>query len=512
MFPSFSPPLSHLHPHHTCTCTFVLHAMWLAVHHHSTIGAGAGTVVASNGLPVDVALYEPFSASSVVSALTLIAGSFALTGPYLGTWSDTHKSRRAVVLIGAVFSTGGAFTMYVGRKMSSILVIAVGYLCMFFGVITNTTITSTLVSDFGTLHNKVGVFSSILALANSLGNAMAYMGGAYLFPITTDSSSCKTQAVSDTANYYLFIAFVNGVTGVISFLFSRNLPKKARDAPGAPADLSSEALAANSSLDYQTFDEHGLPIPASATPKSGGICGSIASWYAESRAIIRTVWNKEEYEGYRLVWIARVAYFFAIAPLFSFLLYYFEDLTDAGRDAQHALTISGGIALGAGMVSSLVAAPIVDRFGRKMLVYVSVFFMSMLLFVLPQMSSTNLIYCVIWIMGVSVNMYYIADLALCSDVLPEVQNKARDMGIWNIGGFLGTAFGSILGPILGLFVTDEPSADCSKRNRYSRNGYMVVFSLSASALLISLYAFYRIKVPEKPAEDKHNMSTYSNMH
>jgi hypothetical protein len=192
----------------------------------------------------------------------------------------------------------------------------------------------------------------------------------------------------------MYITAVNAITGIISFYFARPVPR----APVAiPADLSTEAVM-GTPVEYQTFAANGRAGANNSASASG--CENFRDSTANVWSVLKTVARDEEYYNFRLLWVARVAYFFAVAPLFSLLLYYFEDITSAKANGTDAVSKAGVIVLGSGIVASPFAAPIVDYFGRKMLVYLSVAFMSVLLFTLPQLYDVNTIYYVIPIMGV----------------------------------------------------------------------------------------------------------------
>jgi MFS family permease len=157
------------------------------------------------------------------------------------------------------------------------------------------------------------------------------------------------------------------------------------------------------------------------------------------------------------VLITRAIMMMGIYTIESFLQFYlkyvtFQNVANAPKP-EDAAGIFIDIVIVMAVVSTGFAGVFSDRFGRKRMVYLSGIFMALVgvLFLATPllMPSVAVISTFIFaaIFGLGYGAYVSVDWALVTDVLPNEDNYARDMGIWNVA--LTTP--QVLSYVLGAF-------------------------------------------------------------
>jgi MFS family permease len=140
------------------------------------------------------------------------------------------------------------------------------------------------------------------------------------------------------------------------------------------------------------------------------------------------------------------------------------------------------------VVSSIVGGQLSDKYGRKLLVYISGGIMALvaiLLIVTHQYVAALIIGA---IFGIGYGAYTSVDWALATDVLPNMDDAAKDMGLWHmaltIPQFLATP---VAGRLLDTFqgvgrTTGRPNL-----------GYTVIFSLAVVYFLLGTIFVRKVK-------------------
>jgi MFS family permease len=171
---------------------------------------------------------------------------------------------------------------------------------------------------------------------------------------------------------------------------------------------------------------------------------------------------------FRWVWLAR----FLVAFGFYLILLYVSNYL---KDRVHSLTLFGldlkepqnGALIGSG-----IAAKLVDTVGRKKTIGICGWVMAAALVPFALIPNFTLIFCVALVFGLAYGVYLSASYALAADVLPNPDDAAKDMGIWQAS----VSTPQVLTGLVGLLV------DAGNRLG-SGQGYTVAFLLSSAAFL-----------------------------
>lgn len=171
----------------------------------------------------------------------------------------------------------------------------------------------------------------------------------------------------------------------------------------------------------------------------------------------------------------------------SFLLFYMKDVI-AGGASTFDYTFFGvkladdpagatsffvlPLLLGA-ILSSLAAGMLSDRYGRKLMVYISGGLQALvvLIFLLSTSFATAVIMGLIF--GLGYGAYQAVDWALASDVLPSESDYAKDMGIWHVSFTLPQVLAV---PIGGVLL--DTFQQIGRQNGQPNLGYTVLFMLA----------------------------------
>lgn len=131
------------------------------------------------------------------------------------------------------------------------------------------------------------------------------------------------------------------------------------------------------------------------------------------------------------------------ALLLFFLLYGVGSPADSAEDDLLVLIVIYTIFV---VAASLVAGSISDRTGRRKLIVIIAALVQALSAVMILISPTFIGTAIAaGVMGVGYGAYMAVSLALATDLLPRVEDHARDLGIVNVSASLG----QLLGPLIG---------------------------------------------------------------
>lgn len=138
---------------------------------------------------------------------------------------------------------------------------------------------------------------------------------------------------------------------------------------------------------------------------------------------------------YRWVFISRSVMYLGVSMVGSFGLYIMQDYIElpAGLTAARAVATTSSIGLGLTVLGTLVAGPLVDRFGhhrRFVLVSSLLVTASMVVpFLWPTWTAQLVSGCVT---GFAMGLYLGVDMALATLVLPKEGDTGRDLGVFHI--------------------------------------------------------------------------------
>jgi MFS family permease len=171
----------------------------------------------------------------------------------------------------------------------------------------------------------------------------------------------------------------------------------------------------------------------------------------------------------------------------TFTLYYITDALGNGTPQYQyrffgvvlaespaaAMSVFLLLSLAGAILSSLVAGVLSDRYGRKPLVYISGSLLIVLALVLGFTRSYELTVLMGIVAGVGYGTYQAVDWALATDVLPNKEDYAKDMGVWHIAMTLPQ---SLAAPIGGLLL--DTFQRVGKANGLPTLGYTAIFVLT----------------------------------
>jgi MFS family permease len=166
------------------------------------------------------------------------------------------------------------------------------------------------------------------------------------------------------------------------------------------------------------------------------------------RAFLETFWvNPRRYPDFAWAWISRFLLILGSFMFSTFRFFWMKDEVGL-TDGQAAATIATGVLIYTVVlvVTGQCAGYVSDRLGRrKFLVFASTALFAIGLGMLTQVHTVGGFYVVEAIMGAAFGIYMGVDLALVLAVLPNPQDNAKDLGVFNIAN----AAPQTLAPFLG---------------------------------------------------------------
>lgn len=153
------------------------------------------------------------------------------------------------------------------------------------------------------------------------------------------------------------------------------------------------------------------------------------------RTALKTFWvNPRKNPDFAFAWISR---FLVVLAMFMFvtfrLLYLQQDLGLSKEEAAGALATGVLIYTLALVTAGQIAGWISDRIGRrKVFIWTSAIIFGIGTWMLSLANSTSGFYWAELVIGIGFGIYIAVDLALVVDVLPNPEDTAKDLGVFNI--------------------------------------------------------------------------------
>ncbi len=199
---------------------------------------------------------------------------------------------------------------------------------------------------------------------------------------------------------------------------------------------------------------------------------------------------------FRWVFWTRFLWVMGTFTVQEFLLYYMTDVvkvfnlfgSPVATNAEAAVSVFGAALLLGAIAPSLIAGILSDRFGRKIMVYLSSGLQALVPIVMIFFTSFDVAIIMGLIFGVGYGAYTAVDWAMASDVLPSEDDYAKDMGVWHIAWTLP----QIAAPLIAGILLDNFQV-IGKQAGQPTLGYTVIFLLAAVYLIFGTVLVRRVR-------------------
>lgn len=166
---------------------------------------------------------------------------------------------------------------------------------------------------------------------------------------------------------------------------------------------------------------------------------------------VRNFWvSPKEHPDFAWVWITRFLVILGTAFVTSYLLYFTRDVL--GKSPEEAGDTVAGILqfyIIALLIFALLTGPISDKVGRiKIFVIIASITCAIAMVILAFARTESMATIAAIIMGAGFGAYTAVDLALISRVLPNAEDRARDLGVINIANALPQVLAPLIASVM----------------------------------------------------------------
>jgi MFS family permease len=190
-----------------------------------------------------------------------------------------------------------------------------------------------------------------------------------------------------------------------------------------------------------------------------------------------------KHSDFTWVFLTRLLVTMGIFTVQEFIQYYMADvirppyilagLGQVADTAETAVSFFLPMLLLGAIITTLLAGAMSDRYGRKKLVYLSGALMGAVCLVFVLFHSFTLAIVMGIIFGLGYGAYESVDWALASDVLPSMDDYAKDMGVWHVAMVLPQVIAT---PIAGFLLDNFQRVGAARG--VDNLGYTVIFLIA----------------------------------
>jgi len=212
----------------------------------------------------------------------------------------------------------------------------------------------------------------------------------------------------------------------------------------------------------------------------------------------RGLYDPFKHRDFTWVFLTRMLVTMGIYTVQEFLQYFMGDVVKAPFVLPGLGTVADSpeaavsffilpLLLGA-IVSSIVAGVLSDRFGRKIMVYIAGALMGVVALIYIFFHSFLLVVLTGVIFGLGYGAYESVDWALASDVLPSMDDFAKDMGVWHVAMVLPQVIST---PIAGVLLDHFQAV--GRAQNTPNLGYTVIFCVAVIYFILGTVFVRQIK-------------------
>lgn len=361
---------------------------------------------------------------------------------------------------------------------------------------------------FGALSDRIhlpGGRRKPWILIGSLGNAIGLVGLAYLI------QPGHPESVLGWTVVFLFVEFFNNVaTGPYSALIPDLVPPEQRGAASGWLGLMTMLGTFVGGLMGFLIGPIGIPgvyfimigvILLGAVITLFGVKEYDLPYSTPSFKLsefMRGLYDPFKYSDFTWVFLTRLLVTMGIYTVQEFIQYYLGDvigspyiLVGLGKVADTAETATSFflpmVLLGA-IITTLVAGVLSDKYGRKLMVYLSGALMGVVCLVFVLFHSFTLAVLMGIVFGLGYGAYESVDWALASDVLPSMDDYAKDMGVWHVALVLPQVIAT---PVAGFLLDNFQQV--GKVQNIPNLGYTVIFMVAVVYFILGTVFVRQIK-------------------
>ena len=160
--------------------------------------------------------------------------------------------------------------------------------------------------------------------------------------------------------------------------------------------------------------------------------------------------NPRRHPDFGWAWTSRFLVFMGYATLTSFQVFYLTDHLGIAQNRVAQIVFLSTLILQGGVVAvSIFSGWLSDRLGRrKVFVLTSAATYALALAIIAFAGSLGTFFVGVAIAGLGFGVYLAVDLALVADVLPDPDNAAKDLGVFNIASALPQSVAPAIAPAI----------------------------------------------------------------
>jgi MFS family permease len=169
------------------------------------------------------------------------------------------------------------------------------------------------------------------------------------------------------------------------------------------------------------------------------------------KAFLSAFWiSPRKYPNFGWTWLTRFILFLALFTPVSYLAFYLGDRIGISSQAlAGTLALLTLIEYGTSSLTSSLCGRLSDRLGRrKPFVVAAAVIMAIGMVLLATADSLTGVIVAQTVQGLATGLYFSVDMALCTSVLPNPDNTAKDLGVINIANVLPQSIGPAFAPLL----------------------------------------------------------------